>query len=162
MALSAITKHGYQLGEMKAVERTREVLAARLHRGDLVISRSNTFELVGLPAVFEETREDVSRPDTMMLLQPEEARLRTRFLELFFRSPRGRQQVRSYAAGTSASMKKINGENVQKVLVPTPSLEVQVQTEKSTDAIRRSRAGVLQRIDETRALKSTFLSESIG
>ena len=89
LALSAITKYGYQPEKLKAVKRTREVVAAKLQQGDLVISRSNTLELVGLPAVFEEAREDVSRPDTMMLLQPKKEQLRTRFLELFLRSQTG-------------------------------------------------------------------------
>lgn len=162
LALSAITKYGYQSGHLKSAETTKEVLAATLQTGDLVVSRSNTLELVGLPAIFDEERRDISRPDTMMLLQPDEAQIRRQFLELFLRSPDGRRQVRSYAAGTSASMKKINGTNLQKILVPRPELEIQLQVEQATNEMREGRRRVLGRIEEVRTLKSRLLKETIG
>lgn len=159
LSLSAITKHGYQRGQLKAVEPTSDILAARIAFGDLVISRSNTLELVGLPAIFEEDRDDVSRPDTMMLLEPDDARLRPRYLELFLRSPSGRQQVRSYAAGTSGSMKKINGRNVQKLLVPIPSIETQRRIECAADAVKDGSKQAYKRAEACRHLKSRILHE---
>jgi len=118
LGLSAVNFWGYRRGELKPVEKTEAMTRAVLSFGDLVVTRSNTQEFVGLPAVFDEHRNDVSWPDTMMRLTPDPERLDKRFLELFLRSPRGRQQVKSYAAGTSASMKKINATNVKKLLVP--------------------------------------------
>ena len=162
LSLSAISPWGYQSGEMKAVEKTEDVDRARLSKGDLVVSRSNTRELVGLPALFDEDREDISRPDTMMLLQPDERLIRASYLELFLRSPSGRQQVMSYAAGTSASMKKINGKNLQKVRVPVPTLEAQLQVEETTRLIREARSRVLARMKANRSLKSSFLQGVAG
>ena len=91
---------------------------AVIERGDLVVSRSNTRELVGLPAVFPEDRGDVSYPDTMMRLSFDPSAIDTQYMELCLRTPECRREVQSYAAGTSASMKKINGTNLRKVKVP--------------------------------------------
>lgn len=118
LALSAISRWGYRPGELKPVERSRAMESATIAKGDLVLSRSNTRELVGLPAVFSEDRTDVSYPDTMMRLIVDPDRVDARYLELCLRAPECRRQVQSFAAGTSSSMKKINASNLKKVMVP--------------------------------------------
>jgi hypothetical protein len=45
------------------VELTPEVEAAKLKKGDFLISRSNTFEFAGFAGIFDEEREDISFPD---------------------------------------------------------------------------------------------------
>lgn len=162
LSLSAIGKWGYRSGELKAVEKTPEMVTAILRKDDLVISRSNTRELVGLPAVFDEDRTDVSRPDTMMRLQPDETRLRKRFLELYLRSPAGRRQIRSYAAGTSSSMKKINGTNVAKLQVPLPDLNVQIHIENLTEMIRQGCESLDARRKQSQMLRTAILNEAIS
>ena len=59
LALSALTKWGYRRGELKPVPKTQAMSAAVLERGDLLVSRSNTRDLVGLPGIFDEDRTDV-------------------------------------------------------------------------------------------------------
>lgn len=127
LALSAISKWGYRGDQLKPVVPTQEMKAARIDKGDLVISRSNTRELVGLPAVFPEDRDDVSYPDTMMRLEIDPAKASTPFLELCLRSMHCRRQIQSFAAGTSASMKKINGTNLKRVTVPLCDRSIQNQ-----------------------------------
>jgi type I restriction enzyme S subunit len=162
LSLSAITRWGYRPGELKSVEKTEKMVAAILHRGDLVISRSNTIELVGLPATFDEDRDDVSRPDTMMLLKPDEGRLRKRFLELYLRSPAGRRQVRSFSAGTSASMKKINATNVAKLEIPLPSLSAQHQLEHAAESIRQGSSALEAHRMQTHSLRMAVLNEAMS
>lgn len=125
LALSAISRWGYKPGELKPVEPTDVMRQARIQHGDLVISRSNTRELVGLPAVFNEHRDDVSYPDTMMRLRLNQQTTDVHFVELALRSTSGRQQIQSFAAGTSASMKKINSSTIQKLMLPHPPLDIQ-------------------------------------
>jgi type I restriction enzyme, S subunit len=162
LSLSAITKWGYRPGQIKAVERTPAMTAAVLEEGDLVISRSNTLDLVGLPAVFDEDRGDISRPDTMMRLKPDESRLRKRFLELFLRSPAGRRQVQSFAAGTSASMKKINGTNLVKVGVPLLDVAIQMDIEQRTEAIRQGGKLLDARRKQSQELRVALLQEMMS
>ena len=162
LALSALTRSGYRRGELKPVEKTDSMSAVVLKEGDLLISRSNTRELVGLPGIFDENRLDVSWPDTMMKLTPDESQLRRRFLELFLRAPVGRKQVRSFAAGTSASMKKINGANVRRLLIPVPTVAMQDDIVSKTDAFRQARASGQERASELRELKRTLLRSALS
>lgn len=81
LALSAISKWGYRGDQFKPVVPTQEMKAAKIQMGDLVVSRSNTRELVGLPAVFPEDRDDVSYPDTMMRLAIDTTKASTTFIE---------------------------------------------------------------------------------
>lgn len=162
LALSALTQWGYRSGEVKPVEKTDIMAAAVLKQGDLLISRSNTRELVGLPGIFDEDRSDVSWPDTMMKLTPDETILRTHFLELFLRSPGGRKQVQSFAAGTSASMKKINGTNVKRLLIPLPKVTTQDETVLRTESLRHARGAAKGRLTDLIYLKSTLLDQSLS
>ena len=162
LALSALTRSGYRRGELKAVEKSDQMAAAILRAGDLLISRSNTRELVGLPGIFDEDREDVSWPDTMTKVTPDERRLRRRFLEIFLRGPAGRCQIQSLAAGTSSSMKKINGENVRKVRVPVPAVEVQDAIIRGTDSVQAARDMARSRLSQVQQLKRMNLSSALS
>ena len=161
LALNALGRSGYQPGQLKPVQKTTAMLAAVLEPGDLLISRSNTRELVGLAGTFDENRFDVSWPDTMMRLRPDKSMLQPRFLELFLRSTNGRCQIQSFAAGTSASMKKINGNSVRKIMVLAPKLAVQDTILQRTEVIRRTRESVIQRLSATIHHRSILLNEPL-
>ncbi len=162
LTLDALTKSGYRPGRIKQVQPTAAMKAAVLKPGDLLISRSNTRELVGLAGMFDEGRRDVSWPDTMMRLRPDDSILRTRFLELFLRSTSGRRQIQSFAAGTSASMKKINGNSLRRLVVPAPEPDIQDAITERTDRLRRARESIHGRLVGVAQYRSTLLQSSFG
>ena len=127
LSLAALSRNGYLKGNLKPILPTKAMLECRLRSGDLLISRSNTQELVGLAGIFDEDRHDVSFPDTMMRLRVDDSRIDKRFLEAVLRSRRGRRHMMRSAAGTSGSMKKINRNTLGSCQIPTPSLHVQGQ-----------------------------------
>ena len=156
LALNALGRSGYRPGQLKPVQPTAAMLTATLEPGDLLISRSNTRELVGLAGTFDEKRSDVSWPDTMMRLRPDNSMLRSRFLELFLRSTNGRRQIQSFAAGTSASMKKINGRSVRRIVVLLPNLAVQDAIIQRIGIIRRVRHLATHRLSTAIQCRSIF------
>lgn len=125
LSLSAVSYRGYISGNLKPINPTEKSNNARLSKGDLLISRSNTVELVGLTGIFNEDRNDVCYPDTMMLLPVDESQVSAEFLEMVLLSRMGRRHMRRVAAGTSGSMKKINRKTLGEFHVPTPSLDGQ-------------------------------------
>ena len=138
------------------------MLERRLSPGDLLISRSNTRELVGRVGIFDEDRDDISFPDTMMRLPVDTSRVSKRFLEGVLQSRRGRLHMMRSAAGTSDSMKKINRRTLGTCLVPTPPLKVQ---ERLLEKILRRRAAVVSANDacsSSNALKRALLETFIG
>lgn len=125
LSLTALSSTGYLRGNLKPVEPTNKMLGAKLSKGDFLISRSNTSELVGLVGIFDEEREDVSFPDTMMRMHVDEKRLLKSFLELVLISARGRKHMMRSAAGTSGSMKKINRQTLGQCMIPVPPISAQ-------------------------------------
>lgn len=121
LSLSAISEKGYKPGERKCVERTSKMEKAILSKGDLLISRSNTMELVGLSVIYSDDTNNVSFPDTMMRISINESEAIKEYIATLFNAAYGRQWMRKICAGTSHSMKKINRKSLGEV--PIPSVE---------------------------------------
>lgn len=161
LALSAISKSGYRPNQFKPVEPSPETMGAIIKKGDLVVSRSNTRDLVGLPTVFPEDRDDVSYPDTMMRISVDPKEVSTEFLELCLRTPKCRRQVQSYAAGTSSSMLKINGANLRKVEVPIVDLETQISILSSVRKFTAMLRDAEKRFDAARSLQAWLANDAV-
>ncbi len=121
LSLAALSSRGYVRDNLKPVKRTKAMEEATLRNGDLLISRSNTTELVGFAGIFNEDRVDVSFPDTMMRLPLDSTKVMPEYLEMVLLSPRGRKHMRRTASGTSSSMKKINRRTLAEFMLPVPS-----------------------------------------
>lgn len=162
LALSAISKWGYRHDQLKPVEVGPETLGSRISKGDLVISRSNTRDLVGLPMVFPEDRSDVSYPDTMMRISVDPTTIGTDYLEMCLRSPKCRRQVQSFAAGTSSSMLKINGANLRKVSVPLVPVKRQAEILEGIAQFTAALAFAERRFEETRQLQIRIANDALS
>ena len=158
LALDALTTSGYRPGRLKPVQRTAAMLNSVVEAGDLLISRSNTRERVGLPGIFNEERCDVSWPDTMMRLRSDSSVARPHFLELFLRSVAGRRQIESFAAGTSASMKKVNAHAIRQLSIALPSCDTQDVILRASAGVRSARDSAERRLRELKRMRSTMLA----
>ncbi|MGB2711650.1 MAG: hypothetical protein WBC33_09040 [Conexibacter sp.] len=125
LGLQAVSRAGYVPGQFKPVEPTAEMLKARLRHGDVLVTRSNTLDRVGFAAIYGEDTENVSFPDTMMRLRPNAEVVLDAFLVAVLMSPLGRRHLMRVAAGTSASMKKINHKTLATLQFPLPPLAEQ-------------------------------------
>jgi type I restriction enzyme, S subunit len=162
LSLAALSKRGYVHGNLKPVVPSAPILSARLSQGDFLISRSNTQELVGLVGIFDEERDDVSFPDTMMRLPVNESKIAKCFLEAVLLSRRGRLHMMRAAAGTSGSMKKINRRTLGTCLVPAPSLVNQEHLLTRLSCIQNTTYRADAARDVTRNLKAALLDALFG
>jgi type I restriction enzyme S subunit len=133
LGLAALSRDGYVSGDFKPVEPTSKMVAAKLSKGDMLISRSNTVDRVGFVGIFSDNRDDVSFPDTMMRLRPNPALVHPDFLEALLQTTSAREYLMRIAAGTSASMKKINRANLLQMRLNVPDLDAQ---ESALDALQ--------------------------
>lgn len=97
-----------------------------LKEGDLLITRSNTPELVGHAAIYDGTPEPCIYPDLIMRLKPDEARWSKRFVWWWLQSGAARHHVRTNAKGSSPTMKKISQSVVMGIPFPT-DLDLEAQ-----------------------------------
>jgi type I restriction enzyme S subunit len=109
LSLGAITGFHYN---PSAFKRTSEPTDSGAHYWlkpqDLLMSRSNTPDLVGHAAIYEGEPSPCIYPDLLMRLDVDEVRARKRFVWYWLQTKRVRRYIETKAKGTSPTMKKIS------------------------------------------------------
>lgn len=120
LSLGAVTGFRYRPSEFK---RTSLPIAANVHfwlsPGDLLLTRSNTPELVGHAAIYNGQPSPCIYPDLIMRLETKDSKVNRRFVWWWLRSPVAREYISSKAKGTSPTMKKISQKTVMSIPFPT-------------------------------------------
>jgi type I restriction enzyme S subunit len=88
--------------------------------GDILVSRGNTLELVGMATYVERVRPRLLLCDLLYRFRAKPERADGMFLVLALRSPSVRFQIERGATGTSASMKKIGQGIIREFVVALP------------------------------------------
>ena len=162
LGLAALSREGYVSGDFKPVEPTSKMVAAKLSLGDMLISRSNTVDRVGYVGIFSDNRDDVSFPDTMMRLRPNPALVRPDFLEALLQTTSAREFLMRIAAGTSASMKKINRANLLQMRLNVPTLDDQDSALSQLGELKKAMAAQKLRWDAAHQLAKLIATRTIG
>lgn len=125
LGLSCLTPAGFRPVHLKNAPRSVGMEhSAILRDGDLLISRANTRDLVGLAGVYEDVGAPCIYPDLMMRIRPTASCL-PRFLEAVLLSPRVRRSVRAMAQGSSESMAKVSSDSMRRLRIPLPDISWQ-------------------------------------
>jgi type I restriction enzyme S subunit len=162
LGLTALTRNGYRRGDYKPVEKTSRMLAAKLCAGDLLISRSNTVDRVGYVGIFDEERDDVSFPDTMMRISADRKIVEPQYLEALLQSTTAREFLMRVSAGTSASMKKINRANLLKLELPVPDINIQRVLLRDLAEVNAAMASIETRYAAARNLVARLVNQVAG
>ena len=125
LGLGCLTVDGFSQCQLKnAPMNDRKLRQYALSPGDLLLSRSNTRDLVAMAGTFWPQPMPCFYPDLMMRLRPL-PKLRPRFLEFLLRHSRVRRQLTNRACGTSGSMVKVNAGDVLKTVIAFPQSDEQ-------------------------------------
>jgi len=100
-------------------------LSAFAEADTIIISRSNTPQLVGASAYVKSTHPNAFLPDTLWSLRPKDKKLSIRWLSFVLNSDAYSLTIQSIAHGTSDSMKKIQKGSFLKLPVLLPPLPEQ-------------------------------------
>lgn len=152
LKISAVNRNGFRPVETKALPSGYEPPAAHFVRnGDLLFSRANTSELVGLACIVDQAPERTALPDKLWRLVPE-SDARTEFLEQAILSPSSRRQIEQLCSGTSGSMKNISKAKFETLRVPAATPELQKSFANRCKSVReQKRVGSLA-LEETESL----------
>lgn len=101
--------------------------AYSLKRGDLLISRANTRELVGSAAAVETDFDNLMLCDKLYRLRLDKERIIPSFLAAYLATPQARSQVELDATGASSSMLNIGQSVILDLLAPIPSVTEQTK-----------------------------------
>jgi type I restriction enzyme, S subunit len=125
LGLGCLTVSGFSPRQLKNVPASDDrYWGAWLSDGDLLMSRSNTLEMVGLVGRYRDVGVPCIYPDLMMKLVPNSL-VRPEFLEISLSDANARRQIKSLAQGTSGSMVKISADTARRLQVRVPSLPEQ-------------------------------------
>lgn len=154
LALGAVTGFRYRETEFKqASEPIPSSAYYWLRKGDLLITRSNSPELVGHAAIYNGSPHPCIYPDLMMRLVVNEERACKRFVHYWLQSIPVREFIRKTAKGTSPTMKKISQGVVMNIPFPTQiSIHEQQNTVDSLEALEA-------KVDAVRRLQSETAAE---
>lgn len=119
LSLGAVTGFTYRPAEYK---RTSEPTSPTAHywlaKGDLLMTRSNTQQLVGHAAIYSGEPSPCIYPDLMMKLKVDNDVADIRFVYYWLRSPAVRARIEEAGRGTSSTMKKITQKHVMALPFP--------------------------------------------
>jgi type I restriction enzyme, S subunit len=133
LKVSAIRPDGFKANENKAVKSTAHITKAyEVKDGDLLISRANTYELVGIVCFVRNPIQQLMLCDKTLRLNVDKKRAATEFLFHVLQMPSVRSQIEINATGSSGSMKNISQTTIESLVVPLP-----VQLEEQEMIIRR-------------------------
>lgn len=125
--VSAMTWGEFLEGENKAIPSNKPFdLDTEIRPGDVLLSRSNTVQLVGATVLVKDCRRRLLLSDKSMRLLVNDLVDRAWFQKAMS-SRVARRQLSAMATGTSDSMRNVSQEKVLTVALPLPPLEEQTQ-----------------------------------
>lgn len=159
LMLSAVTGFSYRGTEYKTTSQTTVSEAYYwLEEGDLLITRSNTPELVGHAAIYSGQPSPCIYPDLMMRLTLDSDKADVNFVHTWLKSVVVREYITRNAKGTSPTMKKINQKTVMNIPFPSAiSLPEQRRIVAHLDALQAKLNAVQQHQVATQARLDALL-----
>lgn len=162
LKLSAATYGDYRPSENKAVlDKNQFIEAATVRDGDLLFTRKNTPELVGMCAYVYNTPSKLMMPDLIFRLNTNK-RCNKIFLWKLINHDLFRDCIQAVATGSAKSMSNISKERLLglKIILPTVELQEQfaafvIQTDKSKLAVQKS-------MEKLELLKKSLMQEYFG
>jgi len=136
LTLSSVTGFEFKQSKIKYTSaETKEGAHYWVANGDLLITRSNTPELVGHVAIASNIEAPTIYPDLIMKMSVNPDIALTRFIYYQLRSTKLRGLIMGLAKGANPTMKKINKAAVQNLPVSLPTIDQQQKLIEEFDHI---------------------------
>lgn len=155
LKLSALTGSEYHESEHKVLpEEVAPDQAVEVRRGDMLISRKNTAELVGTAAYVWDTQGKALLPDLIFRLNIADSnRLNSVYLWGLLTLPVKRVQIKALASGSAGSMPNISKSRLKTLDIEVPPLERQTAYAQALEQIMSIRS---QQSTATAKAQATF------
>jgi type I restriction enzyme S subunit len=128
LTLTAVTKRDFSIENTKlTVADPYRVRDMWLQNGDILIERANTFEYVGLAALYEGPNDFAIYPDLMIRVRVDEKKIKPRFLAEYLLTAYCRKYFQKQARSTAGNFPKIDQGAVENLAVPLPPVLEQGQ-----------------------------------
>lgn len=162
LKLSAVTYGAYNPDENKSILDEEDfVESAEVHEGDLLFTRKNTPELVGMAAYVVSTPPKLMMPDLIFRLNTKN-NCNKIFLWQLINHDLFRRQIQNIASGSAKSMSNISKERLGKLSIYLPPLDLQEQFAAFVNQVNKSKVAVQKSLDETQLLFDSLMQQYFG
>lgn len=162
LKLSAVTYGFYRPKENKALLNENQFVEEAVVRvSDLLFTRKNTPELVGMCAYVYDTPPKLMMPDLLFRLNTTPACNKV-FLWKLINHDLFRGRIKAIATGSAKSMSNISKERLLNLEIILPPLEIQEQFAAFVEQIDKSKAAVQKALDQTQLLFDCLMQEYFG
>lgn len=161
LTLSSVVGGRFRPQACKAVAVTSiDRLGQHVRAGTLLVSRSNTEDLVGSCALVERDHPDLFLPDLLweVRLRPD-APMSVKWMHSVMGASVMRRAIARIASGTSGSMKKISMARFRSLVVPCPPLAIQAQGLVAIELLDAASSAVERLVEAKRRLKRALLQQ---
>lgn len=160
LKLSAVTYGEYQPEENKQLPLAEQFIKeAEVHVGDLLFSRKNTLEYVGMTALVKQTPPKLMMPDLIFRLVPQE-NVRPQYLHQLINHPMYRGTISGLANGSAGSMPNISKQKLNNLAIPLPPVELQMEIEPFIEQSDKSKFELKQAIEDINNLMRVFMAQN--
>ena len=166
LKVGCVNGTSFDANENKALPAALEPdLTCVLQKGDVLVSRANTRELVGMAAMVEDDHPNLLICDKLYKLKLRPDWITAEFSVLLLRSDASRRQIERGASGASSSMQNISQDVIRELLVALPPIAEQAEIVKKAKQIRES-CNLLARhceehISRLREYRSSLISAAV-
>lgn len=162
LKLSAVTYGVYNQKENKVLlDDTMFIKAAEVHRGDLLFTRKNTPELVGMCAYVTNTEPNLMMPDLIFRLNPND-KINAIFLWKLINHELFREKIQNIATGSAKSMSNISKERLGKLKIIVPPISLQNQFAAFVERVDQQKQTVQQSLEKLELMKKALMQEFFG
>lgn len=163
LRVSAVGPGGFVASENKElVDQAAFLTRYAIRSGDLLVTRANTAEYVGRPAIVDRDYPNLMLSDKTLRLEVDPEIARVPFVLETLLSAKVREAIGAVATGTGAAMKNISQEQLRSIAVPLPELEVQDAFLSRLDAVRQTVEATSTAARTTAELKQKIMEEVFG
>lgn len=143
LKLSAATYGVYKPEENKAIINESDFIeSAEVHSGDLLFTRKNTPELVGMATYVFMTPKKLMMPDLIFRINTKQ-NCRKIYLWKLINHELFRSQIQNLASGSAKSMSNISKERLGKLHICLPPLDLQIKFEEFVIQINKSKVAAI-------------------
>lgn len=162
LKLSAATYGFYRPEENKAMlDENQFVEDAAIRAGDLLFTRKNTPELVGMCAYVYDTPSKLMMPDLIFRLNTTK-RCNKVFLWKLINHDIFRSCIQAIATGSAKSMSNISKERLLNLEIILPPVELQNQFADFVAQVDKSKLAVQKSLEQLEILKKALMQEYFG
>jgi type I restriction enzyme S subunit len=163
LKVSAVGREGFRPEESKVLVNQDDFLSQfSVRSGDLLITRANTPELVGMSCLVDRDYPNLMLSDKTLRLVPKVNAPKMLLLEAL-RTAKFRQQLQSAATGTGAAMKNISQAKLRELSVFWP---IEIENSETflgnIQQFRNSYAGIRQRLHDVEKRHHILTNSVLG